>query len=308
MKKVISYIFVLLSLLSVQGLAAAEEDAKDTRAIICIDTQKLVNKTDIKRANFSALVDRLTHEFTSNGVYRVVTMENFAAALTDLEKWTAGADVDAGGTKIVPPAYQIRLTVVKYGISSAVGRNMYGSTTRNEFADVEFIMTIVDAKTALTMKSVNISSRKMANAAVAARTKRISNDREQVLQAACQDACKKAVAEMMKYAMFYVIDVNGQQVTIDAPPSVAAVGSSFDIFKTGKKIRNRRTGKVRLQEIKVATIRITAQNEEDCTGAVAQTYTRDQIKTDYIARPAQQQFVPVTAAPGAVAPSGARPF
>ncbi len=309
MKKIICCIFSLVTLFSAQALVSAQEDGKDTRPIICIDTTKLVNKTDNRRANFSALVDRLTHEFTNNGIYRVVTMEDFAAALVDLEKWTAGADTAPGSTKIAPPAYQIRLTVAKYGISSSIGRNMYGSGSRSEFADVEFIMTIVDGKTALTLKSINISSRKILNASTAAGTRRVSNDREQILQAACQDACKKAVMEMMKYANFYVIDVSGKQITIDTPPSVAAIGSTFDIFKTGKKIRNRRTGKVRFQEIKVATIRITAQNEDDCTGLVIQNHTNDPIKTDYIVRPSQLQAAPAAApVQNSFTPSAAAPF
>ena len=308
MKNAIRYIIALISLLSVQELAAEQEEVQDVRPILCIDTTKLVNKTDSKRANFSGLVDRLTHEFTNNGVYRVVTMENFAAALKDQEIWTAGADKDPGSTKIAPPAYQIRLTVVKYGISSSIGRNMYGSRIRNEFADVEFIMTIIDSKSALTLSSVNISSRKVANATSNVGTRRVSNDREQVLQAACQDACKKAVMAMMKYAMFYVIDVNGKEITIDTPPNVAPVGSCFDIFKTGRKIRNRRTGRVRFQEIKVATIRITAQNEEDCTGVVIQHHTKDPIKTDYIVRPSKVHAAPAAADNQNFTPSAAVPF
>ena len=87
-------IFLLLTtLLPFTALTLhADDEGQDTRPIVCIESKKIQNKTDNPRANFSALVDRLNHELTQSGIYRVMDMKDLAAVHVDTEKFAVAAD------------------------------------------------------------------------------------------------------------------------------------------------------------------------------------------------------------------------
>ena len=125
------------------------------------------------------------------------------------------------------------------------------------------------------------------------------------MQNASKYVCQDIIKELVKYTPFNVMDVNGQEIMIDAPPSLAKVGSLFDIFKAGKAIRNRRTGKVTRRETKICTISITSVGEDSCTGNIVKVYTQEPVKVDYIVRPSTAVVVQ-QAAPAA--PTAAAPF
>ena len=311
MKKIICFLFFFCALTAAVKVSAdTTADGPDLRPLVCIDADKIVNKTSVRRANFSGLVDRLTHELVQCGIYRVMTMKDFAATLVDNEKFAVAADDGGKGTKTQTPAYSIRLTVTAYGISNEKGKDvLYGNVGLNAVASVEFILTLVDGRSGQTLKSANISSTKVAQVQAIAGERKRGNYDQIALQAACKDASQKVVRELLKFTPFYVLDVNGQQVMIDAPASVAPAGSTFDIFKLGRAIRNRRTGKVIRRETRICTIRITNPGEDGSTGVIFQLYTNDPVKTDYIARPAEVPAAAVQApAQSAPAPSVAAPF
>lgn len=289
---------------ALSGFAAeAEADGPDLRPIVCIDKDKIVNKTPQKDANFSALIDRLGHELVQSSVYRVVDMKNLAGALKLNEKFAVAGDDGGKKTEIRTPGFFIRLTISRYGFTTEKSQDaIYGVVSHKEFATVELILTVVDMKTAQIVKSANISRSAAANTAAAPGSAKIGNFREQALQEACQYVCQDIVKELLKLTPFYVMDVNGNEIMIDAPASVAPAGALFDIFSVGKAIRNRRTGKVTRRETKICTIRITKPGEDGSSGQVVLLYAQEPVKVDYIARPA------VTAAPQAPANSAANPF
>ena len=293
------------------NIAAEEADGPDMRPLVCIEKDKIANKTDNRRANFSALIDRLNHNLVQCGIYRVIDMQNLADVLKDNEKFAAVADDGGKETKIQTPGFFIRMNVTQYGFSSEVQRDaLYGQTSRNEVATVELILTLVDMRTGQTVKSANISRTAVAAATAAPGSAKAGNYREQSLQEACRYVCEDILKVLYQFTPFYVMDVNGQEVMIDAPAQVAPVNSTFDIFKTGKAIRNRRTGKVTRRETKICTIVITAPGEDGSTGRVFQLYTQDPVKVDYIARPATAPAAVAAPATAPTAPVGtaAAPF
>ena len=290
------------------GAFSASASEQDMRPRVCIDTKKVVNKTDDPRANFQGLIDRLNHELVQCGMYRVIRMADFESTLVDNEKFAVAADDGGQKTNIKTPGYFIRLTVMKYGHSHEKRRDvLYGSETLNQVATVELILTLVDMRTAETITSRNIKRTAIANVNAGIGERKVGNYDEQSMQSATKYVCLDIINELVKYTPFNVMDVNGQEIMIDAPPSIAKVGSLFDIFKAGKAIRNRRTGKVTLRETKICTISITSVGEDSCTGNIVKVYTQEPVKVDYIVRPSTAVVVQ-QAAPAAAAPSAAAPF
>ena len=286
--------------------SAFAEEEQDTRPRVCIDTKKIVNKTTSRKANFSALIDRLNHELVQSGMYRVIRMADLESTLTDNEKFAVAADDGGKQSSIKTPGYFIRLTVTQYGFSKERQTDvLYGSASLTEVATVELILTLVDMKTAETVSSRNIKRTVAASVAVGAGGAKSGNYAEQSLQSACQLVCQDIIKELVKFTPFHVMDVNGHEIMIDAPPSLAKVGTLFDIFKPGRAIRNRRTGKVTRRETKLCTISITSVSEDGCTGRVVQLYAQEPVKVDYIVRPSTAVAV---SQPSAAVPTAAAPF
>jgi hypothetical protein len=259
------------------------------------------------------MVDRLNHELVQCGLFRVIEMQNLADALKDNEKFAAVADDGGKSTAIKTPGFFIRMNVLRYGISSErqVDR-LYNRSELAEVATVELILMVVDMRSAQTLKSVNIKRQAIAKVSASGISRKVGNYREQALQEACQYVCQDIVKELIKLTPFYVMDVEGASIMIDAPNTVAPAGSLFDIFKTGKAIRNRRTGKVTRRETKICTIRITVPGEDGCKGEIVRSYVNEPVKVDYIVRfastPAVAAPIAAPAAPIPAAPSAANPF
>lgn len=279
---------------------AEEGEGADTRPIVCIDVEKIQNKTDTRKANFSALIDRLNHELVQCGVYRVVNMADLATVLKDTDKFAVVADDGGNQTKIQTPGFYIRMTITQYGTTAQKQTNaLYGTAGAKEVSSVELILSLVDMKTAATVASKNIKRTAVASVSAAPGTAVSGNFREQSLQEACKYVCQDIVKELVRNTPFYVLDVDGHNIMIDAPVAIAPVGSMFDIFKIGRAIRNRRTGKVTRRETKICTIKIVSGNDDGSTGNPVLLYSKEPVKVDYIARPAAalpQQAVPASAA------------
>ena len=64
---------------------------------------------------------------------------------------------------------------------------------------------------------------------------------------------------------FNVIDVENNEVVIDAPASSVKPGMQLVVYKKGKSIRNRRTGKVTSKQTKVAVIGVVTIGEDSVT-------------------------------------------
>ena len=306
MKTNLSGLLCLLFMMLAVGVPSANaqselEDGPDMRPVVSIDVQNIKNKTDQPRANFQALIDRLNHELVQTSIYQVMNMEDVEETLKKDDAFTVIVGDDSQST-FTRPVFYIRMVVTQYGVSSEnIHDNYTESTTRKEVANVELILTLVDARTAVTISSTNIQSRRDATITAHYGMRKAGNYAEQALQAACKVACEKIVRELVKYTPFYVLDVDGNQVTTDIPPSVGQVGALFDIFQQGKAIRNRRTGKVIRSERKIATIQLISVSGDFSTGVVIGKALAP-ITTDCIIKPSNaiiQQQLPKLNHPGA---------
>ena len=316
--------FITGLLAAVIGFGVYAAGEQDMRPRVCIDTKKIVNKTDNPKANFSGLIDRLNHELVQCGMYRVMNMQDLESTLVDNEKFAVAADDGGNKTNIKTPGFYIRMTVTRYGWGERqITDIIHGSGIRRKLtANVELILTLVDMQTAETIKSCNIICEETDGKTYHAgervqvdrrdrnniRFDKMNNDTEQILQAANQKACQKIIMELVKVTPFSVMDVNGNEIMIDAPASIAPNGTLFDIFKPGRAIRNKRTGKVTRRETKLCTIKITSAGEDSCTGQIVTIYVQEAVQPDYIVRPSTEKSAAPAPAAAPAVPTAAAPF
>lgn len=235
------------------------EDGKDTRPLVTIDPKDVVNKTDNQKANFSGLIDRLENALVQCGMFRVQNFYKLGKGNEKVDSYSVVADDGGKGSNVETPGFFITLTVMQYGFAKAGGVDMYGKASVTEQAKIEFILGVVDMRTKESVKSEHIV--KSATGTATAE----SNLGEQVLQTANQLSADAIVEVLVKLAPFGVMDVEDGDVTIDLPSKRAKPGMQLEVRKLGKKIKNKRTGKMTAKEKPVAVIGVTSIAEDSVT-------------------------------------------
>ena len=271
MKKLL-FAIVSAALVTAQPVwAEDDEPGEDMRPYVSIDQDKIVNKTDNKEAHFEGLIDRIKTELLETGLYRVMSMEDALKIQQDQMKWAVIADDNGGETKVKTPGFFVSMSILTYGVSSAVGQNpLTGVVTGQETAKIELILNVVDARTGEMIKSKNISGSAAGSASVSA------NLTEQVLQTASKKAVEKIVYELIKLTPFAILDVEDGVVNVDVPGSLKIMGrpiqpgSQFVVSKLGKGKKSRRSGKVTYSEKQVAVLAITSVGEDSCSAVILQ--------------------------------------
>ena len=273
MNKVIKWMLCIAAVSAVAlPVCGADDDEKgeDTRPYVSINQEDIVNKTDNRAANFSALIDRLNNDLVETGLYRVMSMDDAMKAVKKADQMSVIGDDGGGGTKITTPAFFVGMTITTYGLTSAGGQNpLTGSISGTEMAKIELILKVVDARTGETIKSKNIDG-----SAAGQVTDAASNLREQVLQAATKKACEKIVYELVKLTPFGVLDVENGVVSLDVPGSLKIMGkplqpgTQFVVSRLSKGKKSKRTGKVTRSEKQVALVGLTSVGEESCSAQI----------------------------------------
>lgn len=240
----------------------AEDDVEagpDMRPYVYIDAKAIENKTDNSGANFKGLIDRLDNGLTECGIYRVINSKSISEGTKDDDAFSVVADDGGKESKIETPAMKIYMTVMQYGFASSSGTDMYGKSSSTRQAKIELILKVVDMRTKETLKSKNIS-RSATGVATAQ-----ANLAEQVLQEANKKVVNDIISELVKLTPFNVLDVEEGEVVVDAPASSVKPGMQLVVYKKGKALRNRRTGKVTAKQKKVAVIGVVTIGEDSVT-------------------------------------------
>lgn len=284
LKKIIFYLFLVIGLVSpALSFAYGDDDeqvAEDTRKMVLIDGKHIQNKTDNPNANFRPLVDRINHELVSCGLYRVLNEEDWETALKTAEKTAVAADDGGNQTEIKSPGYVLKLTVATYGVFTSKETNaVYLNTQRSEVAHVEFILRIVDLKTGLTRRSKNISRQAECSAAANVGQQKRGNYQEVALQEACAYAAQDIIRELVELDPFYVIGIEGDQIILDVPASVAKREVFFEIRKAGASFVNRRTGKKTISRKSFCIVQVTNVSEDSCNAVIVGYYPEFQGKS-----------------------------
>lgn len=242
--------------------AFADDETKagpDMRPYVYVDAKAIENKTDNAGANFKGLIDRLDNGLTECGIYRVINSKSISEGVKDDDVFSVVADDGGKASKIETPAMKIYMTIMQYGFASASGTDMYGKSSATRQAKIELILKVVDMRTKETLKSKNIS-RSATGVATAA-----ANLTEQVLQEANKKVVNDIIAELVKLTPFNVLDVEDGEVVIDAPAASVKPGMQLTVYKKGKAVRNRRTGKVTAKQKQVAVIGVVTIGEDSVT-------------------------------------------
>jgi len=289
--------------------AAADEPVRDMRPIVCIDVKNFVNKTDNKRANFSALVDRVNHEFVQTGLYRVLNLADAGEVMQKDDVFKVISDEGGNKVSIPVPGWLVRFTVVQYGVhkSSAVDR-VTGAKSELDAATVEVILSIVDMRTGETIISKNLPP---ATCGIPRRTARGARQRgnyqEQALQAACREVALQTVQALIINTEFFLMDVTGGNIEVDIPASVAKPGQLFTVYRYGRARVSKRTGKKSFRKIPIGKIVLTKCDEESAMARPVGAFASP-ITTDCIVMWTKEEELPPPPPQPASVPPGARPF
>jgi len=252
---------LILTFACLVPFAKAEEcaDGPDMRPLVFVDEKAIENKTDAAHPNFGGLVDRLNNALTESGIYRVLTPKDIGAGLVDDQLFKSLSTDGGKDSSMKTPAYKIALTIMQYGYAKSSGKDMYGKLTSAQHAKIELILRVVDMRSRETLKSKNIARSASGSATVQ------SNLGEQVLQEACRSAVNDIVATLVQLTPFSVLDVENDEVTIDVPSNRVKQGQQLEVFRLGKRVKNKRTGKVTAKESSVAIIGVQTLSEDSVT-------------------------------------------
>lgn len=256
---------------SVAWVAFAEDETEngpDMRPLVFVDEKAIENKTNVANVNFGGLVDRLNHALVESGIYRVLTPKDIGAGLVDDQLFASLATDGGKESTMKTPALKVSLTIMQYGYAQASNQDMYGKTTATQQAKIELILRVVDMRSRETLKAKNLSRSATGKSAAE------SNLGEQVLQEACRLVVGDIVETLVSLTSFYVLDVENGEVVVDVPSNRVKPGQQLVVYKKGRKIRSKRTGKVTARESQVAVLGVQTLSEESVTckllsGAIA---------------------------------------
>ena len=272
MKMTLKWMFCVAVVMAIICSMWAEdgEKSEDARPYVSIDTRNIVNKTGNSKANFSTLVDRLSHELVETGLYRVMSLEDALRVQKQQEEMSVIGDDGGGKTNVTTPGFFVGMTITTYGLTTMGGQNpLTGSVTQSQISKIELIMKVVDARTGETIKSKNIDG-----FAVGQVTDANSNMPEQTLQAASKKVCEKIVYELVKLTSFSVLDVEDGVASLDVPGTLKIMGNpirpglQFVVYKLGKPKKSPRTGKIKRSEKQVAMVGVTSVGEDSCSAQI----------------------------------------
>lgn len=256
---------ILATILLCTATAFAGDDGEemkegpDMRPVVYIDAKAVENKTDNSKANFTGLIDLLDNGLTECGIFRVLNSKSVSAGTADDDIFKVVGDDGGKASKIETPALKIYMIVMQYGYAKAIGRDMYGNSTAKQTAKVDLILRVVDMRTKETLKSKNIA--RVATGMASAE----ANLAEQALQEANKQVVNDIIAELVKITPFNVLDVENGEVVVDVPSNRVKPGQQLTVYRKGKKIKNKRTGKVTAKEIEIATIGVVTLSEDSVT-------------------------------------------
>lgn len=279
--------------LPANALAADDEEddglteGKDTRKVILIMNDSIVDKTEhanTRRAsNFSGFVERLSHEFVTTGMYRIILESSIADALKNNGKLgvVRNEDDETDGRGVPLHDYNIALTIVQYGFAGRIDTNKFGNKTQRNEAIVEVILQVSDGRTGEIMKSYNYKDSAQLSSTGG------GNLQEQALQTANAKVAKKVVRDFLTFTPIYILGYEGGTYTLDASPQTYPLNTMLTVRAKGKRVKSRRTGKLTYTKGKdVAILQITSKGE-DVIGA---TLVSGAIKPDPDAEEGEEYY------------------
>ena len=303
MKTVFSITILLLSLLMGASVQANENNpaAIDKRPVLLINSKDMHDRRrgDHKNANddgylksFSDMVEGVLAELN---IYRIITDNAIGRSVQDEElfKFLSGDD-SKKEMKITVPGYRLELDLMQCSVqmhdkkSSSVATIGHGRGkkrrmepvvavhhTKKRKAVVEILFKIYDISTQTTIFSEKITRVKedeSISSAVAGSQMRhhkggkMLDDADSLLSLAADEVMHELSERLKDSQTYHIVGCSDDAIlTLDAPSGVVAPGDVMKVMSLGRTAASKKTGKKIRSETQVATIRVTASNDEGAT-------------------------------------------
>lgn len=301
MKK-LSYFVAALAVLSVPfHLCAAEKEAADRRPVVLLDQKDVVDRTkDASEAGSyghknktqdmttevdrNMILDKVEGILTDIGIYRVVSKKSIERSIQEQELF---AFLSGESNKEVPlkvPAYRMEVAILQYQATENEVTFQYKKRKRHEQTDVtrsavvEIMFKIVDISTRESVLAEKFISEKSGKQSFKERSGRIGELQTsgKYLSDALEEVMGKFRESLRNLAPIHIVACTDDGVlTLDASSAMVKVGDVLKVFSLGTAVVSKRTGKTTRMETEVATIRVTAANEDTSTAEFVDIRTAD---------------------------------
>ena len=287
MKKVLLTTIVSFAFLNSAMLNAEEAQPRDNRAVLLIDVKDISNRTK-EPVDVSGLADRLEDVLSESGMYRVITKNSIGRSIKEKElfEFLGGEKVEESKLKV--PGYRAAMTILQWSTDTNVSHfshkkkhhlhrsSQVETTVETRIARVEIMFKVTDLRnhgeTVFTDKFLaEVSDKSVANVKSGRKGKSGTTGKglrkEDVYLSKAVDKVMEDFCEKLKDIQpFHIIACSDDgELTLDVPSSIVKVGDILKVYSLGQAVVSKRTGKTTRSETEVASIRVTATNEEGST-------------------------------------------
>lgn len=297
MKKVLLSMGAALTLLNAAVVIADDTRPHDNRAVLLIDVRDIKNRTKAQ-VDLSGLADRLEDVMSDSGIYRVLTKKSLERSIQEKELFEFLSEGKIDEAKLNVPGYRAELTVLQWSTdtntstSTEKKKHHFHRSSKTEktvetrTARVEIMFKVTDLRnhgeTVFTDKFLaEVSDRSVAKVRSGRKGKSNRSGKglreEDVYLSDAIDKVMEDFCEKLKDIQpYHIIACSDDGVlTLDAPASIVKIGDVLRVFSLGQTVVSKRTGKVTRSETEVASIRVTAANEEGSTAEFVDILTAD---------------------------------
>ena len=297
MKKILLTTIVSFALLNSAMLNAEEAQPRDNRAVLLIDVKDISNRSK-ESVDVSGLADRLEDVLSESGMYRVVTKNSIGRSIKEKElfEFLSGEKVEEAKLKV--PGYRAAMTVLQWSTDTNVSHSSHKkkhhfhrsskeeSTIETRIARVEIMFKVTDLRnhgeTVFTDKFLaevsdrSVTKTKSGRKGKSGTTGKGLREEDVYLSAAVDKVMVDFCEKLKDIQPFHIIACSDDGVlTLDVPSSVVKVGDILKVYSLGRAVVSKRTGKTTRSETEVASIRVTATNEEGSTAEFVDILTAD---------------------------------
>ena len=315
MKKLFYFAVAFAALAFPRHLCAAEGVDSDRRPVVLLDKKDVVDRTkatsgavrsgarsrtqDLSgKVELGMILDKVEGVLTDVGIYRVISKKSIERSLQEQELFAFLSGESNKEVALKVPAYRMEVAVLQYRAEEKEEkfdykkRNHHTQVDVTREAEVEIMFKIVDISTRESVLAEKFISKKSEKQSFKERSGKIGELKavDSYLSDALDEVMGKFKESLKKLAPIHIIACTDEGVlTLDVPSSLVKVGDVLKVFSLGPAVVSKRTGKTTRAETEVATIRVTATNEDNSTAEFVEIRTADCDWHVIVRRPTEEK-------------------